>query len=207
MTQVENSRTVAPALASFSKRIPQFILIGTFVPFCWLAMQVVHELGHVLLAWATKGEVTKVALHPLIMSRTDLAENPHPLAVVWGGPLLGFLIPLIAFGAASISRAPGVYLFRFFAGFCLVANGVYIGTGWLIANGADPGVMIENGSPTSLLVAFGLLTFPAGLYLWHRQGHHFGLAEANGNVSIAASAVSAALLLVLVAFELIRNQR
>jgi hypothetical protein len=207
MTQVENSRTVAPAPASFSKRIPQFILISTFVPFCWLAMQVVHELGHVLLAWATKGEVTKVALHPLIMSRTDLAENPHPLAVVWGGPLLGSLIPLIAFGAASISRAPGVYLFRFFAGFCLVANGVYIGTGWLLANGADPGVMIENGSPTWLLVAFGLLTFPAGLYLWHRQGHYFGLAEANGNVCKLAAAISASLLVVLVAFELIRNQR
>lgn len=170
-------------------------------------MQVVHELGHVLLALATKGEVTKVALHPLIMSRTDLAENPHPLAVVWGGPLLGSLIPLIAFGAASISRAPGVYLFRFLAGFCLVANGVYIGTGWLIANGADPGVMIENGSPTWLLVAFGLLTFPAGLYLWHRQGHCFGLAEANGNVSKSAAAISASLLVGLVAVELIRNQR
>jgi hypothetical protein len=170
-------------------------------------MQVVHELGHVLLAWTTKGEVTKVALHPLIVSRTDLAENPHPLAVVWGGPILGCLLPLIAFGAASVSRAPGVYLFRFFAGFCLVANGVYIGTGWLLANGADPGVMTENGSPTWLLVAFGLLTPPAGLYLWHRQGRYFGLAEANGSVSIAAAVISAALLIILVAFELIRNQR
>jgi hypothetical protein len=170
-------------------------------------MQVVHELGHVFLAWATKGEVTKVALHPLIISRTDLAENPRPLTVVWGGPILGCLLPLIAFASALLCRIPGVYLFRFFAGFCLVANGVYIGTGWLLANGADPGVMIENGSPKWLLVAFGLLTFPAGLYLWHRQGRYFGLVEANGNVSIAATAISAALLIVLVAFELIRNQR
>ena len=172
-----------------------------------LAVQGVHELGHVLLAWVTKGEVTKVALHPLIVSRTDLAENPNPLAVVWGGPVIGSLLPLAAFGAASLRRFPGIYLFRFFAGFCLVANGVYIGTGWLIANGADPGVMIENGSPTWLLVVFGLLTFPAGLYLWHRQGHHFGLAEADGHVSKSAAAVSAALLVVLVVFELIRNQR
>ena len=207
MTHVENSRSVASATAPFSNRIPQIVLIGTFIPFCWLAMQVVHELGHVLLAWATKGEVTKVALHPLIVSRTDLSENPHPLAVVWGGPLFGSLLPLAMFGTASLSRIPGVYLFRFFAGFCLVANGVYIGTGWLIANGADPGVMIENGSPTWLLVVFALLTFPAGLYLWHRQGHHFGLAEANGHVSTSAAASSAALLIVLVAFELIRNQR
>jgi hypothetical protein len=207
MTHVENSRSVASATAPFSNRIPQLILIGTFIPFCWLAMQVVHELGHVMLAWATKGEVTRVALHPLIVSRTDLAENPHPLAVVWGGPLLGSLLPLAAFGMASLSRTPLVYLFRFFAGFCLVANGVYIGSGWLIANGADPGVMIENGSPSFLLVVFGLLTFPTGLYLWHRQGHYFGLAEANGHVSKSAPAISAALLIVLVAFELIRNQR
>src|SRR5690349_13884062 len=186
MTDVDNSPAVESAFVSFSKRIPQIILIGTFMPLCWLAMQVAHELGHALLAWATKGEVAKVALHPLIVSRTDLAENPHPLAVVWGGPLLGSLLPLIAFGVASISRIPGIYLFRFFAGFCLVANGVYIGTGWLFADGADPGVMLENRSPTWLLVAFGLLTFPAGLYLWQRQGRHFGLAEGNGNVSIAA---------------------
>jgi hypothetical protein len=170
-------------------------------------MQVVHEFGNVLLAWATKGEVTKVALHPLIVSRTDLAENPDPLAVVCGGPVLGSLLPLAAFAGASLSRIPGIFLFRFFAGFCLVANGVYIGTGWIIANGADPGVMIENGSPTWLLVVFGLLTFPTGLYLWHCQGHHFGLAESNGHVSKSAAAVSAALLVVLVAFELVRNQR
>jgi hypothetical protein len=207
MTDVDDNGSIVPVPWRLTGRIPQLVLIGTFIPFCWLAMQVVHELGHVLLAWATKGEVTKVALHPLIVSRTDLAQNPHPLAVVWGGPVLGSLLPYGAFVAASLSRIPGVYLFRFFAGFCLVANGVYIGTGWLIANGADPEVMIEHGSPTWLLVVFGLLTFPAGLYLWHRQGHHFGLGEANGHVSKSAAAISAALLIVLVAFELIRNQR
>jgi hypothetical protein len=148
MTDIDNNRSAVCFPGRLTGRIPQMILIGTFIPFCWLAMQVVHELGHVFVAWMTKAEVTKVAFHPLIFSRTDLAENPHPLAVVWGGPLFGSLLPLLAFGVASISRLPGVYLFRFFAGFCLVANGVYIGTGWLIANGADPGVMLENGSPT-----------------------------------------------------------
>src|SRR5260370_4113572 len=107
MTRMENSGSVESAPVSFSKRIPQIVLIGTFIPLCWLAMQVVHELGNVLLARATKGEVIKVALHPSIVSRTDLGENPHPLAVVWGGPLFGSLLPLVAFGAASISRIPG----------------------------------------------------------------------------------------------------
>src|SRR5437762_13456562 len=67
------------------KRLPQMLLILTFIGFSWLAMQAVHEMGHVLVARVTGGEVVKVALHPLIVSRTDLGENPHPLAVVWVG--------------------------------------------------------------------------------------------------------------------------
>src|SRR6185369_4756478 len=120
------------------KRFPQVLLIVTFIGFSWLAMQIAHEAGHVLFARLTGAEVTKVALHPLILSRTDLGENPHPLAVVWGGPLLGCILPLLLFALAAAFRFPGVYLFRFFAGFCLVANGVYIGIGHFLAEGADP---------------------------------------------------------------------
>jgi hypothetical protein len=187
------------------KRLTQVLLIVSFIAFSWLGMQVVHETGHVLLAWLTGGEVVRVALHPFIVSHTDLGENPHPLAVVWGGPLLGCLFPLAAFGATAFWRRPGVYLFRFFAGFCLVANGVYIGAGRFLAEGADPWVMTENGSPLWLLVVFGLCAAPLGLYLWHRQGRFFGLAEAKGKVSTAAAAVSTALFTVLVAVELVRN--
>jgi len=189
------------------KRVQQIVLIGTFLCFSWLAMQAVHELGHVLLAWFTGAEVVKVVLHPLTISRTDLGHNPHPLAVVWGGPILGSLLPLLAFGLVSFFRLPGVYLFRFFAGFCLVANGVYIGTGWLLANGADPWIMTENGSPVWLLGLFGLVSFPFGLFLWHRQGPYFGLGEARGNVSGVAAIVSVTLLIVFVGTELMRNVR
>ncbi len=189
------------------KRAAQILLIVTFIPFCWLAMQAVHEMGHVLVARLTGGEVVKVALHPLIVSRTDLGENPRPLAVVWGGPLVGSILPLLLFGLASAVRFSGVYMFRFFAGFCLVANGVYIGIGWALADGADPSVMLENGSPRWLLVLFGILSAPLGLYLWHRQGPHFGLGEAKGNVSPHAALISAALFFVLVGAELMRNAK
>jgi hypothetical protein len=104
-----------------------------------------------------------------------------------------------------VFRAPGVYLFRFFAGFCLIANGVYIGVGRFLAEGADPWVMTENGSPRWLLVAYGLVTCPLGLYLWHRQGPHFGLGEARGAVSKGAALTSMALLLAIVGVELLRN--
>ena len=189
------------------KRLAQILLIVTFIAFSWLGMQVVHEAGHVLVARATGGEVIRVALHPLIVSRTDLGANPHPLAVVWGGPVLGSLLPLVAFALAAVCRVPGVYLFRFFAGFCLAANGTYIGIGWLLADGADPWVMREHGSPAWLLVAFGLVAVPLGMYLWHRQGPHFGLGTGNGKVDRRAAIVSAGLLLALVMAELIRDVR
>ncbi len=188
-------------------RLVQALLVVTFIGFSWLAMQVVHEAGHVLVARVTGGEVIKVALHPLIVSRTDLGENPHPLAVVWGGPILGSALPLLTLGLATACRLPGVYLFRFFAGFCLIANGVYIGIGWRLAEGADPWVMRENGSPVWVLVLFGLLTAPLGLYLWHRQGPHFGLGAAKGRVSLSGALVSALLFIALTGAELIRNVR
>src|SRR2546426_8584056 len=88
------------------KRLAQILLIVTFIGFSWLAMQAVHEMGHVLVARVTGGEVVKVALHPLIVSRTDLGENPHPLAVVWGGPLVGSILPLLLFALAFVCRVP-----------------------------------------------------------------------------------------------------
>jgi len=63
----------------------------------------------------------------------------------------------------------------------------------------------ENGSPVWLLVLFGLLAAPLGLYLWHRQGPHFGLGGAKGNVSPRAALASAALFLVLTGAELLRS--
>jgi hypothetical protein len=165
-------------------------------------MQVIHEAGHVTVARLTGGKVIKVILDPRTVSRTDIGHNPHPLAVVWGGPIIGSVFPVLLFGLARFCRWPGAYLFRFFAGFCLVANGVYIGTGWMLAEGADPGVMIQNGSPRWLLVLFGVVTIPAGFFLWHRQGANFGLGEAHGRVSARAAVVSMVLFIAVVAVEL-----
>lgn len=64
-------------------RVHQAVLIGSTVLGSWLGMQAVHEAGHVVGAWLTDGRVARVVLHPLTISRTDLAENPRPLAVVW----------------------------------------------------------------------------------------------------------------------------
>ena len=127
--------------------------------------------------------------------------------MVWGGPLFGVLLPLLLFVLAAFFRWPGAYLLRFFAGFCLVANGVYIGVGHFLAEGADPWVMMQNGSPRWVLVLFGAVALPFGLYLWHRQGSHFGLGGANGKVDRKAAFISAGLLLALAGAEAVRNVR
>ena len=111
------------------KRLTQLLLIGTFLPACWLLMQVLHELGHVLAAWATGGTVTKVVLHPLAISRTGVSGSLHPLLVVWAGPVVGVVLPLVGFLLWRQAKLSAVYLVQFLAGTCLVANGAYVGVG------------------------------------------------------------------------------
>src|SRR5262245_56620981 len=145
-------------------------------------MQAIHESGHSIGAWLTGGRVARVVLDPRTISRTDLADNPNPLAVVWAGPVLGIVTPLLLWAVVAAVRLPGAFVLRFFAGFCLLANGLYIGLGSFDHVG-DCGVMLRHGSPMRHLWLFGLVTAPAGLWLWHRQGRHFGLGPAREQVS------------------------
>ncbi len=183
------------------KRLDQIVLIGMFIGFSWLAMQAVHELGHVLGAVTSGGHVTKVVLHPCTISRTDVHPNPHPLFVVWAGPVVGALLPLLGFLLARSLRWPGVFLFRFFAGFCLIANGVYIGFG-SIQGLADAGDMLRYGSSRWQLILFGILTAPLGVCLWNGLGSKFGLGEAKGTVSRSAALTALTLFVILAGVEL-----
>jgi hypothetical protein len=175
------------------------LLIISAVLGSWLGMQAVHETGHILGAILSGGHVTRVALHPLRISRTDLAENPHPLAVAWAGPCVGIAGPLLLWALAVGFRLPGAFVPRFFAGFCLIANGAYLAIGSFHRIG-DAGVLLRHGTPAWLLWSFGLITVPVGLGLWHRQGNHFGLGRAGGVVRADityATLVAFALLVIL----------
>jgi hypothetical protein len=77
---------------------------------------------------------------------------------------------------------PGAFVLRFFAGFCLLASGLYISIGSFDRIG-DCGQMLRHGSRPWQLWLFGLTTAPLGLWLWHRQGARFGLGSAKGRVS------------------------
>jgi hypothetical protein len=181
-------------------RLHQFVLIGSTLLLSWLGMMVVHELGHVLGAWWTGGKVARVVLHPLVISRTDLAHNPNPLWVAWAGPICGVLIPLALWIAALVCRMPGAYVVRLFAGFCLLANGAYIGIGSFTSVG-DTGDLLRHGATIWQLWLFGFVFCPAGVLLWHGLGRHFALGDACGRVDVTTAYVCLSLLVLVVMVE------
>jgi hypothetical protein len=169
-------------------------------------MQAVHESGHALAAWLTGGIIQKVVLHPLAFSRTDVNPNPHPLVEIWAGPLLGSLLPLLGWALVVRWRVPYVFLWRFFAGFCLVANGVYLLCGSFAAE-TDPGDLMRLGVPQSVLISVGLVGTTCGFWLWHRQGRYFGLGASGEEVKTGTVVVSVLLLAAIVIGELICGNR
>lgn len=175
---------------------PAALLIVTTLAASWYAMMVVHELGHVLAAWLTGGQVIRVVLHPLAFSRTELSTNNNPIAIVWGGPIVGTLLPLALWLIARALRLRLAFLLRFFAGFCLIANGAYLASAILEPVG-DTDDMLRYGVPLWLIVAPGALALIVGFATWHRLGPHFGLT--NQPVDRAAVITSSVTLCVLIA--------
>jgi hypothetical protein len=154
----------------------QIVLIASTLALSWPAMMAVHELGHVLVAWATGGRVTRVVLGPWEFSRTDVAPNPRPLPVAWGGVAWGSLLPLAVWAVVRTIGPRYAWLARFFAGFCLVANGAYLAGGALYPVG-DAADLARLGVARWQLAAAGLPLIAGGLCLWNGLGPHFGLGN------------------------------
>lgn len=155
-------------------------LIASIV-LCWFLMLAFHELGHVIGAMTSGGVVERVVLHPLTISRTDVHPNPQPLWVVWLGPIVGCLIPLSLWWSVPQQFKFARKLALFFLGFCLIANGAYVGIGAFDSVG-DCGTMLKHGSPFWTLVLFGAVTASTGLYAWHSLGPPAQLMNFLGSV-------------------------
>ncbi len=187
--------------ATARDRTVQTVLIFSTLAISWLGMMVVHEFGHVLFGWLGGGSVARVVLSPLEFSRTEMQKNPRPLFEAWGGALVGSILPLMIAGVWRRFRWPAWYVFQFFAGLCLITNGIYLAVVSFIPNAADPGDLMRNGSPQWILVGFGIISFPLGLFLWNRLGMHFGLGDARGKVNGRVAMAVFALLVALAIIE------
>jgi len=182
-------------------RWPQIILIGAMLGVSWLGMQIVHESGHVLGAWATGRRVLHVELKPWSLSRTDVEPGKYPLLEIWAGPVVGVVLPLVAWLTAGTLHVSWIYLLRFFAGFCLVANGCYIGCGVLLPVG-DAADILRLTPARWPLGLFGVVCVVPGLALWNGLSAHFGLGEARGAVNRRQAFVAAILLMLIIAAEI-----
>jgi hypothetical protein len=183
------------------KRQHQLVLIVATLTFSWLAMQAVHELGHVIAAIASGGRIAEVFLHPATISQTRLAENPHPLFVAWMGPIAGVVLPVTALLVVRWFKLRGWYVSQFFAGLCLIANGAYLAFG-SIGHIGDAGDLIHHGAPIVLLWMFGVATIAVGLWMWNGLGPHFGLGESRGTVDTTVAYVMLAIAIATVLGEL-----
>jgi len=156
---------------SLTMRIYRWTFILLFMSVCWFGMLAVHELGHVLAAWSSGATVERVVLLPI--SRTDTSNVESPLFVYGAGAVIGVALPVLIWLTVCGFRWKMVYLFRFFAGFCLVANGAYIGSDFSVIGPTDAGLLIEHGANRLALILFGMLCVSVGLFLWHEQSRFF----------------------------------
>ncbi len=183
-------------------RFFQVLLIGSLIGFSWMAMMIVHEIGHVLHALVSGGTVVQLVLSPWEFSRTDVSPNPCPLFVAWGGAVWGVLIPIVVWAIVKIVARPHSHLAAFFGGFCCVANGAYIGAGAILQAG-DAGDMLRSGAASWTLITYGILVVSAGLYLWNGLGPHFGLGASGGRIDRRTAIVMAIALTVVFVGEVV----
>src|SRR5947209_13043350 len=116
---------------------------------------------------------------------------------------------MLPVGLLALTRpvyARYLYLLRFFAGFCLVANGVYLGVGSFDGVG-DAGDLLRYGAPRWALITYSLASVPVGLYLWHGLGRHFGLGEARGRIDRRAAVGTLCLFLAVLLVEVLIDSR
>jgi hypothetical protein len=139
-----------------------FILIGYA---CWLGMMAIHESGHAMAAWLTGGRVQRMVLPLWGFSRTDVSPDPNRIVEVWAGPIWGCIAPLLV----GLSLRKPWKLWRFFCGFCLIANGSYIAVGWTMHSG-DAWELVQLGTPRWVLATVGGIGVASGLFIWHRLG-------------------------------------
>ena len=139
----------------------------------WLGMMGVHELGHFFHAVISGGHVRDVSLPLLGFSQTIVEPNPREHFVVWGGPIWGAVLPLLACIGVGLVRKRVPAILAFFAGFCLASNGVYIGIGWIWRAG-DTGEMLRLGTPLWVMISFGVGCVVGGFAMLHGLGRISG---------------------------------
>ena len=122
-----------------------------------------HELGHLVFGWLSGATLTEIELRPWRLPYTIFQPDPHPLFTLWGGPLLGALMPL------TLLTLDHGKITQFVAYFCLLANGSYLALAWCAPEDQlDTVKLLEHGAWPSSIAAYCLITITLGYWGFRR---------------------------------------
>ena len=158
-------------------RISIFLIVTVM---SWYGMMAFHEAGHCLGAVAAGGPIRAVDMPLLGFSQTHYRGNPHPLFVAWSGPVGGAVVSLALSALSLRLRGRPRDVLLYFCGFCLIANGIYIGLGGFDRVG-DCAELLNHGARLWQLILFGFVATCLGGYCWHLLGPVRGWFEQGGS--------------------------
>jgi hypothetical protein len=115
------------------------------------------------------------------------------------------LLPFLVWFTARFKEWSVAWWLRFFAGFCLIANGGYLLGGSVVPVG-DVEMLIRFGVPRVLLAGIGIIAIIPGLALWHGLGKHFGFGPTPAPIKPLGAFGVALLLAVTIFIECILSR-
>jgi hypothetical protein len=143
------------------KRLTIFLLL---LAVSWCVMTFSHEAGHVIAGWASGGTLQHADLLPWHLPHSSFDPDPRPLVTLWGGPLLGLLVPLTI---AFLVRRGWTW---FIAHFCFLANGAYLAASWITGERyLDTPRLLEQGAHPATIAIYCLVTIVVGYVGFRRQ--------------------------------------
>jgi hypothetical protein len=130
----------------------------------WCVMGTTHELGHVVCGLWSGGTLRSADLWPWHLPYSIFDPDPRPLLTLWGGPMLGVVLPVVI---AALLRRNWSW---FIAHFCVLANGLYLATAWVTGDRElDTFKLLAHGASPVTIAVYCSLTIGIGYPGFRRQ--------------------------------------
>jgi hypothetical protein len=150
----------------------------TLLTAAWFVMTLTHESGHIVCGWLSGGHLKSVDLLPWHLPQSYFEPDPNPLVTLWGGPLLGTLVPWLCAVALKAQRV------WFIAYFCLLANGLYLALAWFTADRyLDTARLLAAGAKPMSIAVYCLVTVSIGYHGFRRHCRRLLLLDASNRVT------------------------
>jgi len=130
----------------------------------WTVMTIIHEVGHIIGGTFSGGKLKEFDLTPWHLPYSLFDPDPYPLVTLWCGPIFGVLFPL---ALAMLIRREWMWLI---ANFCVLANGAYIATGWVLGDRyLDTSQLLEHGAHWLTIGMYCAATIGFGYFGFRRS--------------------------------------